>query len=73
MECPICGKECEGEFEIIEVRSTPMEDIADYLFRRLIDNGYAVNYDNINMILDMINEYMLENGDVYSDDEETSS
>jgi|SanBayMetagenome_1026888.scaffolds.fasta_scaffold00016_15 hypothetical protein len=70
MECPICGKDCEGEFEVIEVRSTPMEDMADYLFEGLIEKGYVVNYDNINMILEMINDYMMQNGDVYTDDDE---
>jgi hypothetical protein len=72
MECPICGKDCEGNFEIVEVYSAPMEDMADYLFDRLIEKGYAVSYDNINMILDLIHNYMVENGDVY-DDEEGSS
>jgi hypothetical protein len=73
MECPICGNECDGNFEIVEVYSAPAEHMADYLFSKLIEKGYAANYDDVNMILDLINQYMIENGDVCSDDEETSS
>jgi len=73
MECPICGKECDGEFEIIEVYSTPTEDMADYLFDKLIEKGYAISYDNINMILDLIHNYMIENGERVDDDEEECS
>ena len=71
MECPICGKECEDEFVIFEVYTTPAEDIADYLFDALMKKGYAVSYDNINTILDLIDEYMKKNGELFGDDKES--
>jgi hypothetical protein len=71
MECPICGNDCENL--VITEYETPFEDIANHLFNRLIEKGYAVNYDNINMILEIIHEYMIQYGECfYGDDEEGS-
>jgi hypothetical protein len=69
MECPICGKECD-QITVLEIYTTPAEDIADYLFKTLIDKGYAVSYDHLNLILDLIDQYMRENG-AFLDDEES--
>lgn len=74
MECPICGKDCEDlKIEFVEVYSAPMEDMADYLFNELVKRGYAANFDDVNMILDLVHNYMIENGDAYNDDEEECS
>lgn len=68
MECPICGSE-NDKIEFIEVYTTPMEDIADYLFKSLLEKGHVVSYDNINLILDLIDVYMRENGAFIDDGE----
>jgi hypothetical protein len=60
MECPICGKECEQvDFEII-IHEADFDDVAEYVFKRLVEKGYAINFDDINMILDIVQEYMME-------------
>jgi hypothetical protein len=69
MECPVCGSECE---EIKYIKSAVnFEELADHIFSSLLDKGYAVAYDDINMILDIIDEYMLVNGEC-DDDSESS-
>jgi formylmethanofuran dehydrogenase subunit B len=57
MECPVCGKECE-DMTIIS-HEAEFVDVADHVFRTLIERGYAVSYDNINMILDIIHDFMM--------------
>jgi hypothetical protein len=72
MECPICGSDCENLNVEIVMHEADFDDVAEYVFKKLIDKGYVVNYDDINMILDIVQEYMV-NEDVINDDEETSS
>jgi hypothetical protein len=71
MECPICGKECEQlDYEVV-VHEADFDDITDYVFKRLVEKGYAVNFDDIIMVLDIVQDYMLESG-ISGDDEEGS-
>jgi hypothetical protein len=72
MECPICGKECEDfNIEIVTTVSSAVnfDDLANHLFSSLIDRGYVVNYDDINMILEIIDEYMIIGGEEDNDEE----
>ncbi|CAB4143885.1 hypothetical protein UFOVP453_7 [uncultured Caudovirales phage] len=75
MECPICGSQCEEiHVTVVEYpnKAVNFEDLANYLFTTLIDKGYAVNYDDINMILDIIDEYMIIGGEEENDETERS-
>lgn len=39
-----------------------MNDLTQYIYHRLIEEGFLVKEDDIGMILDLESEYMLEKG-----------
>ncbi|CAB4142376.1 hypothetical protein UFOVP451_13 [uncultured Caudovirales phage] len=68
MDCPICGKECDQiDIEIV-IHEADFDDVAEYVFKRLVEKGYAINFDDINMILDIVQEYMMEYGENDNDE-----
>lgn len=60
MECPICGKECEGmtftEYE------ADFNQVAEFVYKELIERGYAPIYDDVVTFLDIVHIYMTELG-----------
>jgi hypothetical protein len=70
MECPVCGKDCE-DLTLIKYEAD-FEDLADHVFKTLVEKGYAASYDNINMLLEIIYNYMTEFGENDIDEDERS-
>jgi hypothetical protein len=57
-QCPFCGTEdVEINVEFVEVDG---DGLADYVFQKLMDKGYAPKFKEINTILDIIDEYMIK-------------
>lgn len=57
----------EKDLDLIQVDT---DDMINYIYMRLLDKGFAVSEEHIEMILDLESEYLMEIADLNEAEEE---